>query len=394
VKKLADLIRQAQVNDLDAFNQIVRRFQDMAVTYACSLLSDFHLAEDVAQEAFVTAYLDLSKLKTPEAFPGWFQRIVRNRCGRYTRGKRPLFVSLDKVDSRPSEQKTPVELLEDRESAQRVQIALQKLPEHERSVVMLYYIGQFTQNKIASFLSVPETTVINRLRSSRTKLKKEWINMTQEDQPFQLTSDKFADEIQKQLQALRILHEKLCSMMRDLFSDLLPQKANVDITDVDQMTYAQFIHPIPNPCMTIITSLMKPLERRMTLYIPPPLVNAILHKEEKLPAKTAARWKSDWLNGDELDAFRPFLTKAFEHIVASWKSTLEVQCRDAEYESNPTLLLEYPDYPSAPEDKERLEMELPKPSDKVFRVCMSVRSGDLSEELRLCYPARSLQSVF
>ena len=37
VKKLADLIRQAQVNDLDAFNQIVRRFQDMAVTYAYSV---------------------------------------------------------------------------------------------------------------------------------------------------------------------------------------------------------------------------------------------------------------------------------------------------------------------------------------------------------------------
>ena len=247
MKKLAHLVRQAQTNDLGAYNQIVRRFQDMAVTYAYSLLGDFHLAEDVAQEAFVAAYIDLPKLKRPEAFPGWFRRIVRNRCGRFTRGKRLLLVSLDEVNAELSAQKTPAELFEEQETAQRVQTTLQKLPEHERAVVILYYIGQFTQNKIASFLGLSETTVINRLRSSKRKLKKEWINMTQENQPLQSTSEKFADEIHKQLQALRVLHEKLCSMMTDLFLNGFSPKTNVDITDVDQMTYVQFIHPIPNP---------------------------------------------------------------------------------------------------------------------------------------------------
>ena len=390
MKKLANLVCQAQINDLDAYNQIVRRFQDMAVTYAYSLLGDFHLAEDVAQEAFVAAYIDLPKLKTPEAFPGWFRRIIRNRCGRFTRGKRLLLVSLDEVDVELAEQKTPAELFEEQENAQRVQTVLHKLPEYERSVVMLYYIGQFTQNRIASFLGLPETTVINRLRSSRAKLKKEWINMTQEDQPLQSTSEKFADEIHKQLQALRVLHEKLCSMMTDLFSDILPQKTNIHITDVDQITYVEFIHPITNPSMTM-TFLLKPLEGRVTLDMPLPLVYAILHKGEKVPVKTEARWQSNWLNGDEIEALRPFLKEAFRHIVASWESTLEVNFWDGEYEPKPTVLLEYPDYPSSPEHKER--MDLPKPSDKVFRVCMSVKSGDLSEELNFCYPAQSLQSV-
>ena len=55
-------------------------------------------------------------------------------------------------------------------------------------------------------------------------------------------------------------------------------------------------------------------------------------------------------------------------------------------------LLEYPDYPNAPEYKER--MDLPKPSDMVFRIRMSVEAGDISEKLLLCYPVRMLESVF
>ncbi|NIR02616.1 MAG: RNA polymerase subunit sigma-24, partial [Gemmatimonadales bacterium] len=63
-------------------------FQDMAVGYAYSILGDFHLAEDAAQEAFVQAYLDLRKLRVPQAFPSWLRRIVFKQCDRFTRRKR------------------------------------------------------------------------------------------------------------------------------------------------------------------------------------------------------------------------------------------------------------------------------------------------------------------
>jgi len=51
---LKSLIILAQAGDLEAFGKIVRQFQDMAVGYAYSILGDFHLAEDAAQEAFIT----------------------------------------------------------------------------------------------------------------------------------------------------------------------------------------------------------------------------------------------------------------------------------------------------------------------------------------------------
>ena len=73
---LKSLLIRSQDGDLEAFARIVSQFQDMAVGYAYSILGDLHLAEDAAQEAFIETYRCLSKITKPEAFPGWFRRVV------------------------------------------------------------------------------------------------------------------------------------------------------------------------------------------------------------------------------------------------------------------------------------------------------------------------------
>ena len=72
---------------VDAYGRLVERFRDMACGYAYSILGDFHLAEDMAQEAFIVAFGKLGQLGQPEAFPGWFRRIIWSCCGRITRQK-------------------------------------------------------------------------------------------------------------------------------------------------------------------------------------------------------------------------------------------------------------------------------------------------------------------
>ena len=69
------IVTRAREGETEAFGILVRRFQDMAVGYGYSILHDFQLAEDAAQEAFFEAYT-LSKLREPAAFAGWFRRIV------------------------------------------------------------------------------------------------------------------------------------------------------------------------------------------------------------------------------------------------------------------------------------------------------------------------------
>src|SRR3954447_4441968 len=94
-EEMISSVRRAQTGDLEAYGWLVRRFQDMAVGYAASILGDFHLAEDAAQEAFLEVWRDLVKLREPAAFAGWLRKIVFKQCDRITRGKRVATVPME-----------------------------------------------------------------------------------------------------------------------------------------------------------------------------------------------------------------------------------------------------------------------------------------------------------
>ena len=177
---LTTLVQRTLRGDVVAYGDLVRRFQDMAVGYAYTLLGDFHLAEDAAQEAFLQAYLDLGRLKEPAAFPGWFRRIVFKYCDRMMRRKQGDWVGLDGVGGLVSDGSDPAVLYEQKETEDRVAFAIQSLPEHQRLVVNLFYMGAFSHNEIADFLQVPVQTVKNRLYASRKRLKKELVDMAKE----------------------------------------------------------------------------------------------------------------------------------------------------------------------------------------------------------------------
>lgn len=177
MKELKSVIMRAQVGNLDAFDTIVRRFQDMAVGYAYSILGDFHLAEDAAQEAFIRAYCDLSKLRQPEAFSAWFRKIIFKHCDRLTRGKSLGTVPLEEAVEMPSKDKDPAEAVEEREMKKLVLKSVKSLPQKERMVTVLFYISGYSHQEIAEFLGLPLTTVNHRLRSSRKHLKEKMLDM-------------------------------------------------------------------------------------------------------------------------------------------------------------------------------------------------------------------------
>ena len=114
-KELESLVGASKSGDMNSYAQIVQRFQDMAYGYAYTVVGDFHLAEDIAQEAFVEAYYNLSRLQDVAAFPGWFRQIVRYRCNRFMRGKSIVTVPLDKTQEIPSIRPGPHETTEQKE---------------------------------------------------------------------------------------------------------------------------------------------------------------------------------------------------------------------------------------------------------------------------------------
>jgi len=183
VQEVKTLVEGVQAGDSNAFATLVRRFQDMAVGYGYSLLGDHQLAEDVAQEAFLTVYLHLSTLRQPAAFPGWLRRIVERQAHRLRRGLPVALLPLEAAVNCAATMTEPAALLEQREVCDQVTSVLATLPEPQRVVVALFYISDYSLQEISTFLGIPVGTVKSRLHTARERLKRSTLAMLRETLP-------------------------------------------------------------------------------------------------------------------------------------------------------------------------------------------------------------------
>lgn len=177
---LESLVDKVRRGDDGAYEIIVRRFQDMAVGYGYSILRDFPLAEDAAQEAFLEAYRNLDRLREPAAFPGWFRRIVFKQCDRITRNRSFATIPIDAAEDQASQEPTQADAVEQREMSDKILTAIDSLPDHERAATMLYYISGYSQDEVAEFLDVPVTTIKKRLYSARKRLREMLIDLVED----------------------------------------------------------------------------------------------------------------------------------------------------------------------------------------------------------------------
>lgn len=178
---LESLVLAAQAGQLDAFGQLVGRFQDMAFGAAMARLSDHHLAEDAAQSAFKDAFANLAQLKDAQAFPGWFRQIVYRHSSRAAMRRRTPGLPLEKVAETVGGGPSPVEAAQSEEMNQHLHNALARLPVRQRLTVVLYYIREYTVGDVAKFLDLPQTTVKKRLHDARRKLKDDLRQLLRDD---------------------------------------------------------------------------------------------------------------------------------------------------------------------------------------------------------------------
>lgn len=192
----------AQAGDMSAYAELVTEFQDVAFASACSWLSDRDLAKDATQEAFLDAYLHLSQLQNPTAFPGWLRKIVVKHCDRQTRRKSylrsdtdPDYVDPDNTspDDTQGAMASPLATAISQQEQARVRLAVERLPEKLRLIVALHYFGDASGQQIAGFLELPLSTVKQRLRVARQQLKESDIMTIKQMQ--QAPKRVFTDEI-------------------------------------------------------------------------------------------------------------------------------------------------------------------------------------------------------
>jgi RNA polymerase sigma factor (sigma-70 family) len=219
VNDIADLIAQVKTGDLDAYEPIVRRFQDMAVGYAYAMLGDLQLAEDAAQESFIAAYLALPSLQEPQAFPGWFRRIVIKQIDRIRRRRKPT-IALDAIAEIESTQLSLFEAVDQKEVNELLVSAIQSLSTFQREVVALYYIGEYSQQEISAFLDIPVSTVKMRLYHARKLLKQQLLCLIEDALPNQRPSkdNRFVEKLMNfQVQTKQLPTQKVISRTRHVF---------------------------------------------------------------------------------------------------------------------------------------------------------------------------------
>ena len=175
-----DLIRQCQKGDVQAFRQLVERYEDRIYGLTCSILGDPEAAKDAAQEAFVRVYKALGKFEGRSSFYTYLYRIATNVCLTFAQReqRRPDRVSIEGMQEASDmtldrflgtdEPQNDIERIGLREEIQKVLNYLS--PEH-RAVVVLKDIKGFSQEEIAEVLDVSVGTVKSRLSRARARLR-------------------------------------------------------------------------------------------------------------------------------------------------------------------------------------------------------------------------------
>lgn len=177
---LSSDVRKAQAGQKEALRSLVLRFQDLAVGYAFSLLGDYHLAQDAAQEALVAMIRNIGQLREPAAFVGWLRAIVFKQCDRIRRRRRPQGTELPLDEHLVDGHETPDLVRSGDEVGRQVRGAVAALPAAQREAVTLYYMSDMSGPEVAAFLGLPLTTIKKRLHDARSTLRRRMTRMAKD----------------------------------------------------------------------------------------------------------------------------------------------------------------------------------------------------------------------
>ncbi len=159
----------AQAGDQTAYGQLVQKYQRLIVSVAYRQGLDLEAAEDVAQEAFVKAWLALPKYRpSAGSWRAWLCRIALNLAIDVQRRERPRY-ALD--DSLPDCGSGPAEQAEADLQARAVRRALAQLPPASRAALVLCEYEGLSYAEIAAALDIPLGTVMSRLHYARRRLR-------------------------------------------------------------------------------------------------------------------------------------------------------------------------------------------------------------------------------
>ena len=176
----AKWVERILAGDESAFTAIVKKYEKQIHAFLWRRVRDYHVAEEITQDAFLKAYQKLGTLRDPNRFSGWLYMIATRCSLAWLEEKRVPMQSLEAMDAAEVEALFYTQYMAEQtensateKQREIVEYLLQKLTARERSVVALHYLSEMSCEEIGDFLEMSPNTVKSRLHRARKRLQKE-----------------------------------------------------------------------------------------------------------------------------------------------------------------------------------------------------------------------------
>jgi RNA polymerase sigma-70 factor (ECF subfamily) len=181
-----ELIKRCQEGDEEAFAALYRAVYKKTVWTAYLACGSMDRSEDIVQEAFYECFRDIPKLRDPNLFQAWFNRILIRKCQKQLRKKFTVESLDDENAPEPSDDVSVADIAETNQTSRIVREAVLRLRAPLKTTVILYYFQGLNISEIAKTMSCFQGTVKSRLHYAKQKLGRELANefMYDDDRKF------------------------------------------------------------------------------------------------------------------------------------------------------------------------------------------------------------------
>lgn len=175
------VIKKVKKGDQQAFGELIELYQHKVYQICLRMIGNRQEAEDLAQEAFLRAYLNIESYNIEKKFSSWLFRIATNLTIDRLRKKKAdyyldaeiagaegitMYAQLAADEELPEDQVVSLELQET------IQNEIMRLPPKYRSAIVLKYVEDFSLKEISEILNIPVATVKTRIHRGREALRK------------------------------------------------------------------------------------------------------------------------------------------------------------------------------------------------------------------------------
>ncbi len=196
-------VRQVLAGKTQTFRTLVERYQDAVFGVALSMIGSFADAEEIAQEAFLSAFDSLAKLAEPERFGPWLCGIARNKARMQLRAARRREHARRRL-AEAARSTPPAGSDESDRRRQFVRQALGRLPQARREAATLFYIDGYSLADISRFTRRPLGTIKRHLHESRRDLRKELLAMVEKELKRSRPRREFTENVLRKIHQVRV----------------------------------------------------------------------------------------------------------------------------------------------------------------------------------------------